>query len=38
MGDGVDVMGDLTFKQWAAVAMVIVGTFIGLLLGAFWTA
>lgn len=31
-------MGDLTFKQWAAVAVVIVGTFVGLFLGAFWTA
>lgn len=32
------MMGDLTFKQWAAVTAVIVGTFVGLFLGAFWTA
>lgn len=38
LGDGVDVMGDLTFKQWAVVTVVIVGIFAGLFAGAFWTA
>ena len=31
-------MGDLTFKQWAVVTVVIVGIFAGLFAGAFWTA
>ena len=35
---GVDMMGNLTFKQWAVVTAVIVGVFAGLFLGAFWTA
>ena len=29
-------MGDLTFKQWAAVTAVTIGIFAGLFLGAFW--
>ena len=32
------MMGDLTFKQWAAVTAVTIGIFAGLFLGAFWTA
>lgn len=38
LGDRVDMMRDLTFKQWAVVTAVTIGIFAGLFLGAFWTA